>query len=101
MIKNNFVFSLSIILLLNVLLFVNVNTSAQHYDPINADIDRSGLPKNILIGSYAGGRSHLKPMLDIAAILIERGYNVKDFFIKLFPNFSELYHINLHFHSCH
>ncbi|RIA85954.1 Glycosyltransferase Family 1 protein, partial [Glomus cerebriforme] len=34
------------------------------------------IPKNILIGSFAGGRSHVKPMLDIAEILIERGYNI-------------------------
>ncbi|PKC56920.1 hypothetical protein RhiirA1_428832, partial [Rhizophagus irregularis] len=33
-------------------------------------------PKNILVGSYVGGRSHLKPMLDVATILIERGHNV-------------------------
>ena len=79
--KENFVCSLSIILLLNLVLFVDVNTATQGYVPIDVDIDRSGLPKNILIGSYAGGRSHLKPMLDVAAILIERGYNVKDFFV--------------------
>ncbi|CAI2176494.1 17349_t:CDS:2 [Funneliformis geosporum] len=34
------------------------------------------IPKNIMIGSFVGGRSHVKPMLDICAILIERGHNV-------------------------
>ncbi|GBC09744.1 hypothetical protein RclHR1_09090002 [Rhizophagus clarus] len=41
---------------------------------MNIDIERS--PKNILIGSYVGGRSHLKPMLDVTTILAERGHNV-------------------------
>lgn len=44
------------------------------YAPRNIDIKCS--PKNILVGSYVGGRSHLKPILDVAAILIERGHNV-------------------------
>ncbi|RIA90054.1 Glycosyltransferase Family 1 protein [Glomus cerebriforme] len=71
MIKRNFIFLLSIFLLL----YINTTTTAtQDYIRRNIDIDRS--PKNILIGSYIGGRSHLKPMLDIAAILIERGHNV-------------------------
>ncbi|RGB39519.1 Glycosyltransferase Family 1 protein [Rhizophagus diaphanus] len=34
-------------------------------------LSRTGPPR-----SYTGGRSHLKPMLDIAAVLIERGHNV-------------------------
>ncbi|RIA90049.1 Glycosyltransferase Family 1 protein [Glomus cerebriforme] len=71
MIKNHFTLLLSILLLL----YVNTATIAsQDYIRRNADLDLS--PKNILIGSYIGGRSHVKPMLDIAAILIERGHNV-------------------------
>ncbi|PKY40254.1 UDP-Glycosyltransferase/glycogen phosphorylase, partial [Rhizophagus irregularis] len=68
---------LLLILLLNLVFYVNVNTATtQNYIPRNVDFDRSGIPKNILLGSYIGGRSHVKPMLDVAAILIERGYNV-------------------------
>ncbi|GBC09747.1 hypothetical protein RclHR1_09090005 [Rhizophagus clarus] len=37
------------------------------------DIERSS--KNILIGTYVGGRSHTKPMLDVVTILAERGHN--------------------------
>ncbi|GES94968.1 glycosyltransferase family 1 protein [Rhizophagus clarus] len=53
---------------------VHVNAVTHNYIPRNVDIDR--LPKNILIGSYIGGRSHVKPMLDVAAILMERGHNI-------------------------
>ncbi|CAB5206762.1 unnamed protein product [Rhizophagus irregularis] len=68
---------LLLILLLNLIFYVNVNTATtQNYIPIKDDFDRSGIPKNILLGSYVGGRSHVKPMLDVVAILIERGYNV-------------------------
>jgi hypothetical protein len=72
-IKKKFIIllSLSILILLNQVYSKSVT---HDYVPRNNDIERS--PKNILIGSYFGGRSHLKPMLDIAAILIERGYNV-------------------------
>ncbi|PKC00023.1 hypothetical protein RhiirA5_365961, partial [Rhizophagus irregularis] len=72
MINKNLIFLLLIpVLLLNQ---VHVNAVAQDYFLRNIDIERS--PKNILIGSYIGGRSHLKPMLDVAIILIERGHNV-------------------------
>src|SRR5256885_194691 len=74
--QRKFTLLLSIILL-NLVLCVNVNTAAQNYVPRNVDIDRLDLPKNILVGCYVGGRSHLKPMLDVATILAERGYNVK------------------------
>ncbi|RIA88267.1 Glycosyltransferase Family 1 protein [Glomus cerebriforme] len=70
MIKKNQTLLLLTLFLLN---FVNISTATQNR---NVDIDRSSIPKNILIGSFSGGRSHLKPMLDIAAILIERGYNI-------------------------
>ncbi|CAG8584402.1 22156_t:CDS:2 [Cetraspora pellucida] len=40
------------------------------------DFDRTDIPKNILIGSYIGGMSHLRPALEITKILTERGYNV-------------------------
>ena len=79
--RKNFTFFLLIIFLLSLVVFINVNTATQDYVPRNVDIDRSGIPKNILLGTYIGGRSHLKPMLDIGAILVERGYNVKYFFL--------------------
>ncbi|PKY40265.1 UDP-Glycosyltransferase/glycogen phosphorylase [Rhizophagus irregularis] len=72
MINKNLIFLLSILVLL--LNQVHVNAVAQDYVPRNIDVERS--PKNILVGSYVGGRSHLKPMLDVATILIERGHNV-------------------------
>ncbi|PKK76060.1 UDP-Glycosyltransferase/glycogen phosphorylase [Rhizophagus irregularis] len=72
MISKNLIFLLPILVLL--LNQVYVNAVAQDYVPRNIDIER--LPKNILVGSYVGGRSHLKPMLDVATILIERGHNV-------------------------
>ncbi|GBC04756.1 hypothetical protein RclHR1_05850005 [Rhizophagus clarus] len=76
MIRRN---SLLLILLsfqLILVLYVNVNSATQNYIPRGVDIDRSNIPKNILLGSFPGGRSHVKPMLDIAAILAERGYNI-------------------------
>ena len=72
--KRNFTFILSLLFLLNLVFCVDVNTATRDYIPTNVVIER--LPKNILIGSYVGGRSHLKPMLDIGAILIERGHSV-------------------------
>lgn len=69
MIKKNFIVLLSILIL-----FLNQIYATYDYVPRSADIDRS--PKNILVGSFIGGRSHLKPMLDITTILSERGYNV-------------------------
>ncbi|CAB5206744.1 unnamed protein product [Rhizophagus irregularis] len=72
MINKNLIFLLSILVLL--LNQVHVNAVAQDYVPRNIDVERS--PKNILVGSYVGGRSHLKPMLDVVTILIERGHNV-------------------------
>ncbi|GBC09746.1 hypothetical protein RclHR1_09090004 [Rhizophagus clarus] len=71
MINKSLGFLLSILFLS---LLNQVHVSAHNYVPRNIDIERS--PKNILIGSYVGGRSHLKPMLDIAAILTERGHNI-------------------------
>jgi hypothetical protein len=71
--KRNSTFLLSLLLL--ILIFrVEVNTATQDYIPTNVDVDHP--PKNILVGSYFGGRSHLKPMLDVAAVLAERGHNV-------------------------
>ena|ERR1051325_9318724 len=44
------------------------------------EIDLSDdLPKNIMVGTFVNDKNHLKPMLDICAILIERGYNVSFF----------------------
>ncbi|CAG8632388.1 141_t:CDS:2 [Rhizophagus irregularis] len=71
--KKIFTFLLSLFLL-NLILHINVIIATRNYIPTNLDINLS--PKNILVGSYTGGRSHLKPMLDIAAVLIERGHNV-------------------------
>ncbi|GBB83426.1 hypothetical protein RclHR1_10150003 [Rhizophagus clarus] len=72
--KRNFTFIFSLILL-NLILCVKVNTaSTQEYILTNDDVDHS--PKNIMVGSYFGGRSHLKPMLDVAAVLDERGHNI-------------------------
>jgi hypothetical protein len=62
--KRNFIFLLSIFLLILVF-YVDVSTSTQNHTS-----------KNILIGSFVGGRSHVNPMLDIAVLLYERGYNV-------------------------
>jgi hypothetical protein len=73
--KRNFIFLLSV----NLLLYLVSSVGAtQNYAPRNVNIDRSDLPKNILVGCFIGGRSHLKPMLDVAVILAERGYNVKN-----------------------
>jgi hypothetical protein len=74
MINKNLIFLLSILFLLNQ---VHVNAVTHGYVPRNIDLERS--PKNILVGSYIGGRSHLKPILDVAIILIERGHNVMVF----------------------
>jgi hypothetical protein len=73
MIKRNLIFLLSIFFQLSQF-HVNVSTATLDYVPRNIDIERTS--KNILVGSYLGGRSHIKPMLDIAALLIERGHNV-------------------------
>ncbi|PKY47284.1 UDP-Glycosyltransferase/glycogen phosphorylase [Rhizophagus irregularis] len=62
--KRNFIFLLSIFLLILVF-YVDVSTSTQNHTS-----------KNILIGSFVGGRSHVNPMLDIAVLLYERGYNI-------------------------
>ncbi|CAB4420544.1 unnamed protein product [Rhizophagus irregularis] len=68
--------SLLLLLVPFLLLCVNVNTVAQNYISRGVDIDRSNIPKNILVASFPGGGSHVKPMLDIVTILVERGYNV-------------------------
>ncbi|CAB4383296.1 unnamed protein product [Rhizophagus irregularis] len=62
--KRNFIFLLSIFLLILVF-YVDISTSTQNHTS-----------KNILIGSFVGGRSHVNPMLDIAVLLYERGYNI-------------------------
>ncbi|CAB4384016.1 unnamed protein product [Rhizophagus irregularis] len=49
---------------------VHVNAVMQGYVPRNIDIE--GSPKNILVSSFLGGRSHFKPILDVATVLIER-----------------------------
>ncbi|GBB83427.1 hypothetical protein RclHR1_10150004 [Rhizophagus clarus] len=72
MFNKNFIFLLSILFLL--LIQVHVNAVTHNYVPRNIDIERS--PKNILVGSLFGGRSHVKPMLDVTTILAERGHNV-------------------------
>lgn len=72
MVKKPFIFLLLILILLNQ---VYVDATLD-YAPRNIDTECS--PKNILVGSYVGGRSHLKPILDVAAILIERGHNVSN-----------------------
>ncbi|GBC09745.1 hypothetical protein RclHR1_09090003 [Rhizophagus clarus] len=72
MINKNLVFLLPILFLL--LNQVHVNAVTHNYAPRNIDVERS--PKNILVGSYVGGRSHIKPMLDVTTILAERGHNV-------------------------
>ncbi|GES72668.1 glycosyltransferase family 1 protein [Rhizophagus clarus] len=76
MIKRKSLLSLLVSLLLNLVLCVNVNTATQNFISRGVDIDRSNIPKNILFGSFSGGRGHVKPMLGIAEILIERGYNI-------------------------
>lgn len=70
---------LLLLILLSLVFCVNVNIAARDYIS-RVDIDRSKIPKNILFGSFTGGRSHVKPMSDIATILIEKGYNVRFFF---------------------
>src|SRR5581483_10322061 len=83
--RTNSILILSI-LILSLTFCVDVNTATRDLVPRNVDIDRSNIPKNILVGSYIGGMSHVRPMLDITAILAERGYNVRIFF-KLSSNF--------------
>jgi hypothetical protein len=80
MIKKKSIILLLLPFLLNLVFCVIVNTAAQNYISRGVDINRSEIPKNILFGSFTGGRSHVKPMLDIAAILIERDYNVRIYF---------------------
>ena len=70
MVKNHFIPLLLILLLLNQA-YVD---ATRDYAPRYIDIERSS--KNILVGSHVGGRSHLKPILDVAAVLVERGHNV-------------------------
>jgi hypothetical protein len=70
MIKRSLIFLLSTFFLMSQ--FHTVTTATRDYAPRNIDIERSS--KNILVGSYLGGRSHLKPILDVASILIERGH---------------------------
>ena len=74
--SKSFTFLLSVLFLI---FCVRVNTATQDYIPRNID-NLLIQPKNILLASYVGGRSHVKPMLDITAILAERGYNVQIFF---------------------
>ena len=73
---------ISVLFLLNLSFSVDANIETRDYVPRNVNIDRSNVPKNILFGSFFGGRSHNKPMLDIGAILIERGHNVSIFFFN-------------------
>ncbi|RIB14851.1 Glycosyltransferase Family 1 protein [Gigaspora rosea] len=40
------------------------------------DIDRTGVPKQIFVGSFFGEWNQIRPMLEICKILVERGYNV-------------------------
>ncbi|CAB4410895.1 unnamed protein product [Rhizophagus irregularis] len=74
--RKSILLSLLVPFLLNLVFCVNFITAAQNDISKGVDIDRSNIPKNILFGSFMGGRSHVKPMLDIAEILAERGYNV-------------------------
>ncbi|GBC52667.2 uncharacterized protein OCT59_028712 [Rhizophagus irregularis] len=76
MIKRKSILLLLVPFLLNLVFCVNFITAVQNDISKRVDIDRSNIPKNILFGSFMGGRSHVKPMLDIATILAERGYNV-------------------------
>ncbi|CAB4400766.1 unnamed protein product [Rhizophagus irregularis] len=76
MIKRKSILLLLVPFLLNLVFCVNFITAVQNDISKGVDIDRSNIPKNILFGSFMGGRSHVKPMLDIATILAERGYNV-------------------------
>lgn len=79
--KKIFIHLLLVLALFHQVLCVDINTTIRDYVPRNGDIDCSGTPKNILVGSYIGGRSHIRPMLDITAILTERGYNVSTIII--------------------
>ncbi|POG80798.1 glycosyltransferase family 1 protein [Rhizophagus irregularis DAOM 181602=DAOM 197198] len=74
--RKSILLSLLVPFLLNLVFCVNFITAAQNDISKGVDIDRSNIPKNILFGSFMGGRSHVKPMLDIAEILAERSYNV-------------------------
>ncbi|PKY25980.1 hypothetical protein RhiirB3_441128 [Rhizophagus irregularis] len=76
MIKRKSILLLLVPFLLNLVFCVNFITAAQNDISKGVDIDRSNIPKNILFGSFMGRRNHVKPMLDIATILAERGYNV-------------------------
>ncbi|CAI2183461.1 9239_t:CDS:2 [Funneliformis geosporum] len=49
----------------------------QQFTQSKIEIDKNAKePKNILVGSFVGGLSHLRPSLEICKILIERGYKV-------------------------
>ncbi|CAG8460061.1 8827_t:CDS:2 [Acaulospora morrowiae] len=50
--------------------------TAVTFDRRPLEIDRTDVPKQIIIGSSLGGSSHVRPMLEIGKILTERGYNV-------------------------
>ncbi|CAB4396280.1 unnamed protein product [Rhizophagus irregularis] len=76
MIKRKTILLLLVPFLLNLVFCINFITAAQNDISRGVDIDRPKIPKNILFGSFIGRRSHVKPMLDIAMILAERGYNV-------------------------
>ncbi|CAJ0757011.1 11695_t:CDS:2, partial [Entrophospora sp. SA101] len=60
---------LLVILIANSLL---INADQLNY---KAERDHSTV-RNIIVGSFTGGWSHLRPLLDISKILVERGYNV-------------------------
>jgi hypothetical protein len=77
MIKRNFTFLLSVLLLLNLIFRVDVNIATRDYVPRNIDMV---IPKIFWLDLLLEGEVHLKLMLGITAVLSESGYNVRIFF---------------------
>ncbi|CAH1763736.1 14266_t:CDS:2 [Entrophospora sp. SA101] len=65
---------LLIYLIVNSLL-INANELNYLSKPLEVERDNPRV-KNIIVGSFIGGLSHLAPLLEISKILVERGYNV-------------------------
>ena len=61
------------LLLLTTFLLISFNNVRCKIVEINLTDD---IPKNIMVGTFFNDKNHIKPMLDICTILVERGYNV-------------------------
>ena len=57
------------------LLITIISCNNVHCKIVEIDLT-DDIPKNIMVGSFFNDKIHIKPMLDMCTILIERGYNV-------------------------